>query len=497
VTETGLLLWGTVVHRPYVYAFFAVFAVFAVHQLGAARAATFAATTWLLAFGAEYSSTRNGFPFGFYRYFDETRGRELWISNVPFWDSLSFVFLSYFSFALAAALLSPPEARARGRWPGLARPAAPLLGGVLMMLLDVVIDPVALQGEKWFLGRIYEYPHRGFYFGVTAANFAGWFLVGAASQWAFQRAVAWLPWCGAPWRRLHPRFAWLVLAVYAAVFLFNLAVTIAIGDGALALASAAVIAGTVGIAASRLRAPRRGAVVVCAATGAEAAACRRGIAEARVDGIEVLATGVGAARAAEALRARLADGPRPSLVVSSGFAGALSPGLEVGSFVTAGALYDAGEGRPPARVPLPPGLLRLAPAGTRVALLTAGGVASGAALPPPAAADMESAALARVAAAEGVRFAVYRLVSDAPGAPLPSVARSVAAALAVRGLAARAAAAARVARDVARAPREAAGLVRGGLAWGRALRRGWREHARELAGELPAADATGREVAGG
>ena len=55
-------------------------------------------------------------------YFDETRTRELWISNVPFWDSLSFVFLSYFSLALAAALLSPAAERARGLWPGLRAP---------------------------------------------------------------------------------------------------------------------------------------------------------------------------------------------------------------------------------------------------------------------------------------------------------------------------------------------------------------------------------------
>jgi putative membrane protein len=235
------LLWGTVVHRPYVYAFFACFLAFAAYQLGWKRTVTFALATWLIAFGCEYSSTRNGFPFGPYSYFDATRTRELWISNVPFWDSLSFVFLSYFSFALAAALLSPREALARGDWPGLFRRATPLLGGLVMMLLDVVIDPVALQGEKWFLGRIYEYPTRGFYFGVTAANFAGWFFVGAASQWAFQRLVTALPWCAGPWRPVHPRFVWAVYAVYAGVFGFNLAVTLVIGDHALAMASAAVI----------------------------------------------------------------------------------------------------------------------------------------------------------------------------------------------------------------------------------------------------------------
>ncbi|MDH5698334.1 MAG: hypothetical protein OEZ41_00025 [Nitrospirota bacterium] len=29
---------------------------------------------------------------------------------------------------------------------------------ILFTFLDVVIDPVALQGERWFLGKIYGYP---------------------------------------------------------------------------------------------------------------------------------------------------------------------------------------------------------------------------------------------------------------------------------------------------------------------------------------------------
>ena len=251
------LLWGTVVHRPYVWAFFACFVAFAVRQLGVRRTLTFALATWLLAFGAEYSSTRNGIPFGAYEYFDATRGRELWISNVPFWDSLSFVFLSYFSFVLAAAIRSPPGTLAMSPWPGVRDRATPVIGGLLMMLLDVVIDPVTLQGEKWFLGRIYAYPAEGFWFGVTAANFVGWLVVGVASQWVFQRCLAWLPGCRGPWPAPAPRLAWAAFGTYAGVLVFMLAVTVAIGDLPLALASGAVSAATLAAVASALRGQRR------------------------------------------------------------------------------------------------------------------------------------------------------------------------------------------------------------------------------------------------
>ncbi len=251
--ELASLLWGTVRYRPYVYAFLACFVAFATVQAGWRRMLTFALPTWAIAFRSELSSTRNGFPFGFYTYFDGTRGRELWIANVPFWDSLSFVFLSWFSLVLAAALRTPRAARHRGEWPALRAPATALLGGLLMMLLDVVIDPVTLEGERWFLGRIYAYPTDGFYFGVTAANFVGWFLVGAVSQWVFQVLLRVAPWCGGPWRPVSPLLPWAALGVYGGVLVFMLAVTIGIGDYRLAAASGAVSILTLAALARRLR----------------------------------------------------------------------------------------------------------------------------------------------------------------------------------------------------------------------------------------------------
>jgi len=50
--------------------------------------------------------------------------------------------------------------------------------GVLMMALDVVIDPLAVRGDRWFLGQVFTYAEPGIYFGVPCSNFAGWVIVG-------------------------------------------------------------------------------------------------------------------------------------------------------------------------------------------------------------------------------------------------------------------------------------------------------------------------------
>lgn len=239
------LLWGTVLFRPYVYVFFAFFLIFSIYQLGLKSSVKFLVVTWCVAWTAEYSST-NGyyFPFGEYFYIDTTRSRELWVANVPFWDSLSFVFLSYFSYTLAAAILTPASDRNQMLWSGLRNPFTPIFGGILMMLLDVVIDPVALQGEKWFLGKVYGYPINGFYFGVTLANFLGWFFVGFVTQFILQKLI--LKDCiNLPKRKnrwFMQNFHRGIFGVYSGVFAFNLFMTFWIQDNKLGFASTCVAA---------------------------------------------------------------------------------------------------------------------------------------------------------------------------------------------------------------------------------------------------------------
>jgi hypothetical protein len=165
------LLLGTFVLRPYVFGFLAAFLLAGAVDLGWRRTLLFGAWVGPLAWLSEFSSTRTGIPFGLYHYTGTTRTQELFIADVPLMDSLSFTFLAYASFCLARAVLN------RHRVP----PATVALSsGVLMMLLDVVIDPIAVRGDRWFLGRIFYYPDSGVYFGVPLSNFAGWMILGTA-----------------------------------------------------------------------------------------------------------------------------------------------------------------------------------------------------------------------------------------------------------------------------------------------------------------------------
>jgi len=210
------LLVATILLRPYVFAFLLVFLLAGRADLGWRRTLLFGAWAWPLAWLAEFASTRVGVPFGLYHYTGATVGQELYIANVPFMDSLSFTFLAYAAFCLARVTLA-------GR--SVSRPTLAIVSGLLMMLLDVVIDPLAVRGDRWFLGRIFYYPEGGAYFGVPLTNFLGWWIVGAVSVGAWLWSGPATPPRGRPWPGV---------GLYYGVLAFNLAATAWIGEWKLA-----------------------------------------------------------------------------------------------------------------------------------------------------------------------------------------------------------------------------------------------------------------------
>jgi putative membrane protein len=229
------LLFHTVLLRPYVFVFLLVYLLGCSMHLGLKRSLLFCVAGYLIAWLSEYSSIHNGIPYGYYSYIEHTKGRELWVFGVPFMDSLSYVFLAYAGYSMALLVISPLVLS--GRTPYLLETkqiryslSARSLGTLFFVYLDIIIDPVALQGHKWFLGQIYEYPERGVYFGVPISNFIGWYVVGFLMIYVLQKIDRSLDkgidYVGyrVPWRHF------IGPGLYFGILIFNLSVTFSIGE---------------------------------------------------------------------------------------------------------------------------------------------------------------------------------------------------------------------------------------------------------------------------
>jgi putative membrane protein len=242
MSEMARLFWGTLLLRPYVFSFLTLYILAGWQHMGWKRTLAYIPIGYFLAWLSEFSSIHWGFPYGDYYYIQSTADRELWVFGVPFMDSLSYVFLSYCSYSMAIFLTSPVNSLSenpftretfRNRVSG----RTLLLGAFLFMLLDIVIDPVALQGERWFLGRIYGYRHEGFYFGIPMSNFGGWLFVGVVLTLSLQvlERIARLDSGSDAAGNRFSRLSLLGPALYISVMLFNIGVTFYIGGTLLGL----------------------------------------------------------------------------------------------------------------------------------------------------------------------------------------------------------------------------------------------------------------------
>lgn len=168
------LAFSTFILRPYVLAFLLIFLVLSFKVFDWRRALLFILYTTPLVFLLELGSTRFGFPYGIYVYhIENTVDKELWILGIPWMSTLSFLFLSFFSYRLSVYFFT----RSPLSWP--------FITALAMFLIDLVIDPVTVRGERWFLGDLYDYPEPGIYFGVPLINFAGWAVCGFLVSFPF------------------------------------------------------------------------------------------------------------------------------------------------------------------------------------------------------------------------------------------------------------------------------------------------------------------------
>ena len=230
------LLFSTLLLRPYVFLFFGIFIGASIRFMGWRRTVIFTAIAWATAFIAEFSSTRNGIPFGYYVYMESTRGQELWLSNVPFFDSLSFTFLAYASYMMALGFTLSYQTRGnivRFLYNGQIRSSGSvlLLSTLFFTFIDIVIDPLAIRGDRWFLGKIFYYPDPGIYFGVPLSNFVGWAVVGFVTTSGFQMVERVLNRQKAETREQDiTAHILLGIVLYYLVLAFNLTLTLVIGE---------------------------------------------------------------------------------------------------------------------------------------------------------------------------------------------------------------------------------------------------------------------------
>ncbi|NBS17055.1 MAG: carotenoid biosynthesis protein [Gammaproteobacteria bacterium] len=153
-------LFWSLIHRPYVTLFMIFFLALSIIEQGRARTLLWVISSYLIALLAEWGSIHHGIPFGDYAYHYEALQNDLVIAGVPFFDTISFSFLSYVSFSFGQFLLAPLKRRG----------------------LD--IQRAANFKQRYTLASLLlgaHYPKPGIHFGVTFANYCGWFIVALAT----------------------------------------------------------------------------------------------------------------------------------------------------------------------------------------------------------------------------------------------------------------------------------------------------------------------------
>lgn len=129
---------------------------------------------------SELAGTQTGWPFGAYTY-TQWLGPKI-LDHVPYFIPLSWYAMSIVSLDLAARLSHSRIVRVG-------------VASVFMVLWDVALDPAMSRAFPFWI-----YPDGGFFFGMPASNWAGWFLVSlvivAGYEWiggGLRRPSGWAP----------------------------------------------------------------------------------------------------------------------------------------------------------------------------------------------------------------------------------------------------------------------------------------------------------------
>ena len=107
------------------------------------------------------------------------------------------------------------------------------MAALFMVMVDMVVDPLSVLGDRWFLGKIFWYDPPGPHFGVPISNYLGWFFVAAITRRDFPmaRCAGLIAARQASWARCRqlPSRALLGPGLYAGIVGFGIAMLFRIG----------------------------------------------------------------------------------------------------------------------------------------------------------------------------------------------------------------------------------------------------------------------------
>lgn len=144
-----------------------------VRSLGVPRMAFFVLWGCLIGGLSELIGTSTGVPFGPYQY-TGWLGPKL-LDHVPYFIPLSWFAMSILSLDLARRVAARRYERI-------------LVATVFMVLWDVSLDPAMSSAFPFWV-----YPEGGFFYGMPASNWAGWFVVSLVIMWGFEVIGGGLP----------------------------------------------------------------------------------------------------------------------------------------------------------------------------------------------------------------------------------------------------------------------------------------------------------------
>jgi putative membrane protein len=150
---------------------------FLAHAVGMRKALLTFAIAFLLAFTSEYAGTVTDYPFGAYEYTSQLGYKIL--GRVPFNIPTSWFYMLVASLAMCGRFLPSKDDNVSKWWWA-------LVGGVVLTLWDVSMDPAMVKTNHWFW-QIGDLSNRSafeqligkpIFFGMPITNWLGWLLTG-------------------------------------------------------------------------------------------------------------------------------------------------------------------------------------------------------------------------------------------------------------------------------------------------------------------------------